>query len=225
MSLLKIENISKRYNSSSQVAHVLNGLDMTFQKGGLHAILGPSGCGKTTLLMLCGALIHPDEGTITVDGENLLAMGPEKCSLMRSQLIGFVFQQFHLLPYLTTEQNIMVPKLARPLPEMAEYTQELIHRLGLDHRKDHTPDQLSAGEQQRVALARALLGRPKIILADEPTGNLDEENARDFLLLMREFADKGGLVLIATHNREVADFCDKQYRLDQGKLFPYATNM
>ena len=134
----------------------------------------------------------------------------------QADLVGFVYQQFHLIPYLSIEQNIMTSCLARPVPDAKQRCQELIERLGLEHRRDHIPGKLSSGEQQRVALARALMNRPKVLIADEPTGNLDSENADHLLNLLREFSDAGGLVLMATHDSAVAARADCTYSFANG---------
>jgi len=216
MSFLNILNISKNYAGSDGQIQVLRDFSLGFETGLIHSIVGPSGCGKSTLLMLCGGLIHPDSGTITIGGENLLELTPGERALRRASLVGFVFQRFHLIPYLNVEQNIMASCVARPVENAQGRCDELMKRLGLEERRGHIPARLSAGEQQRVALGRSLMNSPSLLIADEPTGNLDEDNTGQILTLLREFANEGGMVLMATHNRPVADIADHKYVYKNG---------
>jgi ABC-type lipoprotein export system ATPase subunit len=216
MSFLSIRNISKTYAGLDGKIQVLKDLSLDLDAGQIHAIAGPSGCGKTTLLMLCGGLIHPDRGAITLDGVDLLELSPGERAVRRASLVGFVFQRFHLIPYLNVEQNIMASCVARPVPRAAERCDELMTRLRLEHRRGHIPARLSAGEQQRVALGRALMNRPSLLVADEPTGNLDEENTELLLALLRDFTEEGGMVLMATHDSAVAAIADHKYVYDKG---------
>lgn len=216
MSFLNIQNITKTYTLKNEKIEVLQDFSMEMEVGKIHAIAGPSGCGKTTLLMLCGGLIFPDGGTIIVDGVSLLSLSPGERAVKRASLIGFVFQRFHLMPYLNVEQNIMLSCLAKPIENAEKRCDELLQRLGLEKRRNHIPAKLSAGEQQRVALGRALMNRPAMLVADEPTGNLDEENAGHLLNLLQDFAKDGGMVLIATHDSRVADIADRKYIYKNG---------
>ncbi len=216
MSFLSIRNISKTYAGLDGQIQVLKDLSLDLDAGQIHAIAGPSGCGKTTLLMLCGGLIHPDSGVITLGGQDLLELSPGERAVRRASLVGFVFQRFHLIPYLNVEQNIMASCVARPVPRAAERCDELMTRLRLEHRRGHIPARLSAGEQQRVALGRALMNRPSLLVADEPTGNLDEENTELLLALLRDFTGEGGMVLMATHDSAVAAVADTKYIYDKG---------
>jgi ABC-type lipoprotein export system ATPase subunit len=220
MSFLSIRNISKTYAGTDGPIPVLKDVSLELDAGRIHAIAGPSGCGKTTLLMLCGGLIHPDSGAITLDGEDLLGLSPGKCAVRRASLVGFVFQRFHLMPYLNVEQNIMASCVARPVAQAAERCDDLMRRLQLEHRRGHIPARLSAGEQQRVALGRALMNRPSLLVADEPTGNLDEANTELLLSLLREFTEDGGMVLMATHDSAVAAVADHKYVYDNGIFVP-----
>jgi ABC-type lipoprotein export system ATPase subunit len=212
MAVLSIQDISKTYAGADGTIQVLKACSLELDAGKIHAITGPSGCGKSTLLMLCGGLIHPDSGSISVDGESLTELSP----LRRAARIGFVFQRFHLIPYLNVEQNIMASCVARPVEDAAARCDELLQRLGLEHRRGHIPARLSAGEQQRVALGRALMNRPSLLVADEPTGNLDEENTKLLLGLLRDFTEEGGLVLMATHDSAVASKADYRYVYHEG---------
>ncbi|MDA3923086.1 MAG: ABC transporter ATP-binding protein [Kiritimatiellae bacterium] len=216
MSFLSIQNISKNYVGSDGQIQVLQDFSLELDKGLIHSVVGPSGCGKSTLLMLCGGLIHPDSGSITIGGDNLLELSAGERALRRASLVGFVFQRFHLIPYLNVEQNIMASCVARPVEKAQDRCDELMKRLGLEHRRGHIPARLSAGEQQRVALGRSLMNSPSMLVADEPTGNLDEENTAGILTLLREFTDEGGMVLMATHDRSVADVADRKYVYKKG---------
>lgn len=216
MSFLNIQNITKNYSLKNEKIQVLQDLSIEMNSGNIHAIVGPSGCGKTTLLMLCGGLIFPDNGTITIDGVDLLSLNPGERAIKRAGLVGFVFQRFHLIPYLNVEQNIMVSCIAKAVPEAEKQCNKLLKRLGLEERRNHIPAKLSAGEQQRVALGRALMNNPAMIVADEPTGNLDEENADHLLNLLQDFAKDGGMVLIATHDSRVANIANHKYTYKNG---------
>ena len=216
MSGIQINGLTKGYREKGTPIPVLTDISISFEAGLTHALVGPSGCGKSTLLMPCGGLIRPDAGTVRIDGKELLSMNGGGRARAQADLVGFVYQQFHLIPYLSIEQNIMASCLARPVPDAKQRCQELIERLGLEHRRGHIPGKLSSGEQQRVALARALMNRPKVLIADEPTGNLDSENADHLLNLLREFSDAGGLVLMATHDSAVAARADCTYSFANG---------
>jgi putative ABC transport system ATP-binding protein len=168
--MLEFKNVSKLFNGARSKVTALKGISFSVLPGELLAVRGPSGCGKTTLLLTAGGLLHPSDGQISLDGQDPYALSPEMRSRLRARTIGFVFQQFHLIPYLTVRQNIMTASLAVPQKEAPQRAQKLISRFGLDDRADHMPARLSTGERQRTALARALLNEPKIILADEPTG-------------------------------------------------------
>ena len=218
MSLLKVEKINKTYTSPDGTLSILADVDISLSAGGIHAIVGPSGCGKSTFLLICGALLHPDNGSVTIGDANLIGLDANKRARKRAGLVGYVFQQFYLIPYLSVEKNIMAAALASNGQDAKERCAKLIDNLGLSHRRHHVPGKLSAGEQQRVALARALLNEPKILIADEPTGNLDPENGKKVLSVMEEYAKQGGLVLMATHSKEVAEFADETYTFKEGKL-------
>lgn len=216
MNDIKIENITKSYKGKEGRISVLENLSLSLEAGKVHAIVGPSGCGKSTLLMLSGGLIHPDSGRILIGETDLFSLSAGERSMRQASLVGFVFQHFHLIPYLNTQQNIMASCLARPVKDAEAHCATLMDRLGLTHRRGHIPAKLSSGEQQRVALGRALMNSPKVLIADEPTGNLDSDNTDQLLGLIREFADDGGLVLMATHDKHVAAFADYEHRFKDG---------
>jgi ABC-type lipoprotein export system ATPase subunit len=184
----------------------------------LLAVHGPSGCGKTTLLLTAGALLRPNAGQVSLDGQDPYGLNPEARSELRARVIGFVFQQFHLIPYLTVRQNILAPSLAMPAKEADQRAQELVNRFGLDDRAGHVPAQLSTGQRQRTALARALLNQPKIILADEPTGNLDEKNAEIVFGYFSEYVAEGGCVLLVTHDAKAAAHATRTLQMVDGRL-------
>ena len=180
---------------------------------------GPSGSGKTTCLLIAGGLLRPDSGRVLVDGHDLHAMTRNQLAAFRSQNIGFVFQQYHLIPYLSVLENILAPEAAQGRTNSDGRGRALAEQFGLEHRLDHTPAELSSGEKQRTALARALLFRPKILLADEITGNLDHVNAQIVLGYLREYVKTGGSVLLVTHDREIARQADRvEYLPDPREL-------
>lgn len=201
--MIYIENISKKYTTENKTIHALDNISLTVEKGEFLAIHGPSGCGKTTLLLIAGGLLHPDEGKILINSENIYDLSAEKRAVFRARNIGFVFQQYHLIPYLTVLENVQVPALAQKnnIPQNKIY--ELIESLGLKERLQHTPAELSAGEKQRTALARALLYNPKILLADEITGNLDQGNTDIVMNCLSGYTERGGTILLVTHNKNV----------------------
>jgi len=216
--MLEFKNVTKWFDGAEGKVTALNEISFSVRPGELLAVRGPSGCGKTTLLLIAGGLLSPDSGQIGLDGRDPYELGPEMRNKLRAQTIGFVFQQFHLIPYLTVRQNIQVASLAVPANEAAERTQELISHFGLDDRAGHVPAQLSTGERQRTALARALLNKPKVILADEPTGNLDEDNAKTVLGYLSQYVTDGGCVLLVTHDVRAAKHATRTLQMSQGRL-------
>ncbi|MFB3826505.1 MAG: ABC transporter ATP-binding protein [Bryobacteraceae bacterium] len=206
--MLRLERVVRTYPKGSRRITALAAMDLTVRAGQFVAVQGPSGSGKTTCLLIAGGLLHPDSGRVLVDGHDLYAMTRDQLAAFRSQNIGFVFQQYHLIPYLSVLENILAPEAARGPKSGQERGRELAAQFGLEHRLDHTPAELSSGEKQRTALARALLFRPKILLADEITGNLDRANAEIVLGYLREYVHTGGTVLLVTHDREIAKQAD-----------------
>ncbi len=216
--MLKFKNVSKWFNGTQDKVTALKDVSFSVQPGELLAIRGPSGCGKTTLLLAAGGLLRPSDGQVALNGKDPYALSPEMRSRLRASTIGFVFQQFHLIPYLTVRQNIMTASLAVPLKEASEKTKQLISRFGLDDRADHVPAKLSTGERQRTALARALLNDPKVILADEPTGNLDEDNAQTVFGYLSQYVSEGGCVLLVTHDARAAAHATRSLQMNRGQL-------
>ncbi len=216
---LAIEEVTKTYKSAEgRPIAALEDVSLTVDAGEFVAIMGPSGCGKTTLLLAAGGLQAPDSGAIRLGGTDIYSLGTESRARFRAQNIGFVFQQFHLVPYLSVLDNVLAPTLASEIPRARERARELLERFGLASRLTHVPAKLSTGERQRVALARALLPKPQLLLADEPTGNLDRENSDTVLSDLRDFAAGGGAVLLVTHDTGTAERADRTLQLDQGRL-------
>lgn len=216
--MLEFKKVSKWFNGTQGKVDALKGVSFSVRPGELLAIRGPSGCGKTTLLLTAGGLLRPSDGQMSLNGQDPYALSPEMRSRLRASTIGFVFQQFHLIPYLTVRQNIMTASLAVPLKEASERAQQLISRFWLDDRADHVPAKLSTGERQRTALARALLNEPKVIMADEPTGNLDEDNAQTVLGYLSQYVSDGGCVLLVTHDARAAAHATRSLQMDRGQL-------
>ena len=218
MSFLRVRGLSKRYLNAAVPVEVFDGLDLEVERGEMLAIVGPSGIGKSTLLHLLGGLDSADHGEIAIGDQDLNAMSSDELARFRNRHVGFVFQFHHLLPEFSAVENVAMPAWIGRIPrEVAlQRSSSLLAELGLSHRKDHFPSQLSGGEQQRVAIARALLPDPSLLLADEPTGNLDLETSARVFDLMRECHLKRQLTsVIVTHNRELAAQCDRVFEMRQ----------
>ena len=215
--MLKIKNVSKAFNGPQGQVQALSEISLSVSAGQLISLQGPSGCGKTTLLLIAGALLEPDTGHVLIDNRNPYQLSPNQRSILRANTIGFVFQQFHLVPYLNIIENILAASI-KNTDSVVERAKKLIDKFNLTDRAAHLPAQLSTGQCQRAALARALINKPKIILADEPTGNLDEENGQIVLSSLADFANDGGAVLIVTHDFRVTQFSDRTINLLQGRM-------
>jgi len=215
---LRAEGIAKSYSSSSGPIKVLDHIDLELSCGDFITISGPSGCGKSTLLSVLGALHEPDSGTLVYDGVSPYNLSSKDRAQFRSRNIGFVFQDFNLVPYLTVRENILCPGIVNPTKDWESRTAELIESLSLSARSSHYPDQLSSGEKQRTALARALLVEPAIIFADEPTGNLDQENGQRVLDHLTNYANEGATVMMATHDRNALSSGNKHLQMDRGLI-------
>lgn len=220
--ILELEQVSKWYGSAPD-RKILDGLDLSVSAGERFAIVGPSGCGKSTLLNLLGTLDAPSSGRVIVDGVETSGLGEDAVARIRSEKIGFIFQMHHLLPQCTALENALVPTLAlarRPSPaEAAARAKGLFERVGLGDKLDSLPSQLSGGERQRVAVVRALINSPRLLLADEPTGALDEDNAGRLMELLAELNESEGLALVVvTHDRALASTLGSVRRLHRGKL-------
>ena len=221
--MLQIERVSKLYRKAESVIPALDQAWIGVNAGEFVVVHGPSGSGKTTLLLSAGGLLAPDDGQVLVHGRDPYRLPREKRARLRAEMIGFVFQQFHLIPYLTVRENVLAPSLALPAGDARERGEELIEHFNLSARAAHMPSELSTGERQRTALARALLNRPRLLLADEPTGNLDPENASVVLTYIAEFARTGGAVLMVTHNELAAACADRIVQMREGRLLHRAT--
>ncbi|HVA60131.1 MAG TPA: ABC transporter ATP-binding protein [Mycobacteriales bacterium] len=219
--LYVLEGVERRYDRGGATVHALRKVDLTIDRGELLAVEGPSGSGKSTLLQLLGALDTPTSGRVGFDGHELADAGDRTLTRLRSEAIGFVFQQFNLIPTLTAAENVEVPMLPRggSREERAARVSELLDQVGLADRRGHLPSRLSGGEQQRVAIARALANRPRVVLADEPTGNLDSATAGEIVdLLVRLSEDQGVTVVLVTHDEEVACRARRRVRLRSGEV-------
>ena len=217
---IAVRDLAKSYTRGSEVVHALQGVSFEIPAGEFAAITGPSGSGKSTLLHLIGALDRPTSGAVFVHGAEIGGKPERELRGLRGGRIGFVFQQFYLLPGLTVEENVRLPLLfaRRRVPEGR--IAEILESVGLAHRGRHLPSQLSGGEMQRVAVGRALVGGPEIILADEPTANLDTENGLAIIELLRGLADRGITVVVVTHNPELAARTARTIRLRDGRIAP-----
>lgn len=217
--ILSAENLTKRYLSGEEEVRALNGVSLSIEAGEFVAMHGPSGCGKSTFLLIAGGLLSPDEGKLNIAGKDPYELSPGGRSAFRAGHIGFVFQQFHLIPYLDVLDNLLVNELTPgSQPGLREEAERLLKQFQMEARKHHVPSQLSVGEQQRVALARALLSRPKLILADEPTGNLDAENSEILLSCLKDFSDEGGAVLMVTHDDRARKAAARSIEMKAGEL-------
>ncbi len=216
--LVDIQDAKKTYQGASGQVLAVDGVSLSVDGGEFVAVQGPSGCGKSTMLLLAGGLLAPESGSVQIAGEDPYALTADARSKFRADNIGFVFQQFHLVPYLSVLDNVLAPSIATGSPGADQRARELIDQFGLSHRLEHTPGELSSGERQRAALARALLNEPKVMLADEPTGNLDTENATEVLKHLRDFASAGGAVLLVTHDAQAAAAAARVIHLRDGKL-------
>jgi len=217
--MLRITGLSKIYRrADNSPIYALDRVSLAVSAGEFVAVQGPSGCGKTTLLLAAGGLLGPSEGSVELDGRDIYSMSSDERADLRARDIGFVFQQFHLISYLDVLDNVLTSSLPLSAPQATARARELIDHFKLGERIDHFPAELSTGERQRVGLARALLNRPKLLLADEPTGNLDPENREIVLGCLAEFAGSGGAVLMVTHSDTAARCADRTLFLKAGKL-------
>ena len=219
MEILNVQHLCKTYGSGETRVEALKDVSFTLQKGEFAAVVGESGSGKSTLLHCIGALDTPTAGTVLVDGQNLFAMKEEKRTVFRRRCIGFVFQAYQLVPELDVEQNIIFPLLLDYQKPDHRKVEEVLEVLGLVERRHHLPGQLSGGQQQRVAIGRALIMQPMLVLADEPTGNLDSKNSRDVMdLLMKASRYYQQTILMITHNEQLASGVDRVLRVCDGRL-------
>ena len=221
MAILKLMDICKDYQQGREPVRVLKNICLTVEKGDYLAIMGPSGSGKTTLMNIIGCLDVPTSGSYELDGRNLKDLSDDDLADIRNRHIGFVFQHFHLLPKMTALDNVALPLLYAdiPLKERRERAAEALKAVGLEERMDFYPNQLSGGQCQRVAIARAMVGKPDLLLADEPTGALDTKSGNQIMEIFRQLSNEGMTIVMITHEPSIADCADKTYRILDGELF------
>lgn len=218
--IITLDNVTKSYSTSDGPVHALHDFSLEVEAGRFVAVQGPSGCGKSTLLMIAGGLAAPTAGKVVVADHEYARMSAAQRADFRAKNIGFVFQMFHLLPYLNVIENVTAAVLPGHVAEARARAIELLERFQLGHRLRHRPAELSAGERQRVAIARAMINQPEIILADEPTGNLDPQSAAIVLELLAGFRAEGGTVLLATHDAAAAECAEDRVYLREGRAVP-----
>lgn len=219
MEILKVQNLCKTYGKGEARVDALKDVSFALEKGDFAAVVGESGSGKSTLLNCIGALDAPSSGSVMIEGHNLHTMKEEERTVFRRRNIGFIFQAFNLVPELTVEQNIIFPMLLDYQKPDKTYLEELLAVLNLKERRNHLPSQLSGGQQQRAAIGRALIARPSLILADEPTGNLDTQNSSEVIALLKEASRKyKQTIIMITHNRSIAQTADRVLQVSDGEL-------
>ena len=219
MDLLEVKSVCKTYGSGETAVQALKNVSFSVPKGEFVAVVGESGSGKSTLLNTLGALDTPTSGKVYIDGKDIFSMRERKLTVFRRRNIGFIFQAFNLIPELTVEQNMIFPVLLDYQKLNKKYLEELLTVLNLKERRNHLPNQLSGGQQQRVAIGRALLTRPSLILADEPTGNLDSQNSSEVIALLKEASKKyAQTIIMITHNRSIAQIADRVLQVSDGVL-------
>ena len=220
MSLIEIRDIYKIYNPGENEVRALDGINLTVEHGEFLAIVGQSGSGKSTLMNMLGLLDIPTSGTYTLDGVDVANMTDDELSEIRNKEIGFIFQGFNLIPSLTAVENVELPLVYRGMKkeERNKLALEALERVGLSHRLDHLPKQMSGGQQQRVAIARAVAARPPIILADEPTGNLDSHSGVEVMKILHELHEEGRTVILITHDNDIANEAQRVIRIQDGQI-------
>ena len=219
MAILQAKGLTKIYGSGDNAVHALDGVDLSVEKGEFVAIVGTSGSGKSTLLHLLGGLDRPTRGMVTVDGQDIFSLKEEALTIFRRRKIGFVFQAYNLVPVLNVYENIVLPIQLDGGKVNPEFVERIVQTLGLEKKLDALPNQLSGGQQQRVAIARALAAAPAIVLADEPTGNLDSKTSQDVLSLLKVTGQKfAQTIVMITHNEEIAQLADRIVRIEDGRI-------
>lgn len=220
MSLIEIKNLYKTYDNGEERVHALVDVNLYIEEGEFISVMGPSGSGKSTLLTILGGLNHPTSGEITVDGISIYELPLEQLADFRREYLGFIFQSFQLIPYLTVIENVVLPLSVTDIPnrEQIKKAMEILERLGLKGKEKRLPDQLSGGEQERVAIARALINSPPILLADEPTGNLDTKTGKEIIELFKSLHQEGQTILMVTHNPENTKVSSRLITLRDGRV-------
>jgi putative ABC transport system ATP-binding protein len=219
MTVVRLEDIVKRYRTGGEVIAALAGVDFTAARGEMVTVIGPSGSGKSTMLNLVGLLDTPSEGTVRLKGKDVTDFSEDELTEERRSGIGFVFQAFHLLPMLTAVENVEIPSIWDTTQDRSDRAADLLDRVGLGDRLEHTPNELSGGQKQRVAIARALINEPDIVLADEPTGNLDQDTGRTILEELTRLKRQEEIAIVAvTHDEQLIDYADRVVRLVDGVI-------
>jgi putative ABC transport system ATP-binding protein len=218
--MLKMENVSKQYQHRGQLVTALDNATLTIPRGDFVSVVGPSGSGKSTLLLMLGGMLSPSMGRVLVEDRSIYDLSPDQRAQLRREKVGFVFQTFNLVPYLSALENVQVPLFLSKTKEKAqeERAAALLNRVGLGDRLDHKPCELSVGQQQRVALARMLANDPAVILADEPTGNLDPETSQQIIGYLEEFSQEGRTIVMVTHDPRAAKRAKRSVRLQNGAI-------
>jgi len=224
--MIRLKGVSKQYRMGDQVVHALQGIDLHIRANEMVAFIGASGSGKSTMMNIVGCLDRPSSGEYWLNGRAVATMSGDELASVRNREIGFIFQSFHLLPRASALDNVAQPLIYRgvPLRERLALAEQALQRVGLGERMHHRPNELSGGQRQRVAIARALVGKPAILLADEPTGNLDSATSQEILALIRELHADGQTVIMVTHEPEIADQCRRVVRLRDGRIMSDTEN-
>ncbi|MEO8000828.1 MAG: ABC transporter ATP-binding protein [Arenimonas sp.] len=224
--MISLTNIIKRYKMGEDEFMALAGVDLSIERNEYVALIGPSGSGKSTLMNLLGCLDTPSEGKYVLNGRDTSTMNDNELAKVRNQEIGFIFQSFHLLPRMSVLHNVMQPLVYRGIAsaERVKMATQALDKVGLSHRMGHRPNQLSGGQRQRVAVARALVGNPSILLADEPTGNLDSKTSEEIMALFDELHQQGQTVIVVTHEPDIAAHCHRTIRVSDGKIVQDSIN-
>lgn len=218
--MISVKNLKKTYLLGGEEVHALDDVSLSIKEHEFVAIIGQSGSGKSTFMNMLGCLDRPDSGEITLDGTDILKCKEKELSMIRNKKIGFIFQQFHLLPKLSALENVELPLIYQGMPtkKRREKAVKALKEVGLEQRMNHKPNQLSGGQQQRVAIARALVGEPSLILADEPTGNLDSRSGKEIMTLLHNLHEEGNTIVLITHDNNVAMEAPRQVQISDGKI-------
>ena len=220
--MITLDNICKTFYTSEVQTKALDGVSLTIEKGEFVSIMGPSGCGKSTMLNIMGLLDEPTSGSLTIDGVNSAGMTDKQLAALRNRKLGFIFQSFHLIPALNVLDNVLLPMLYRPREmssaQMRKRAEEVLAKVDLAHRMKHFPTQLSGGQCQRVAIARALMGAPEVILADEPTGNLDSKMGAEIMAILKQLNADGTTIVMVTHDEKIAAQTSRIVRMEDGSV-------
>ncbi len=218
--MISVKNLKKTYLLGGEEVHALDDVSLLIKEHEFVAIIGQSGSGKSTFMNMLGCLDRPDSGEITLDGTDILKCKEKELSVIRNKKIGFIFQQFHLLPKLSALENVELPLIYQGMPtkKRREKAVKALKAVGLEKRMNHKPNQLSGGQQQRVAIARALVGKPSLIFADEPTGNLDSRSGKEIMMLLHKLHEEGNTIVLITHDNNVAMEAPRQVQISDGKI-------